>query len=91
MSHPSLPVRTLRELIALARARPDTLSYASTGNGGPHHLGGELFSRMAGIKMVHVPYKGASPALNDVLGGHVPPMFGNLVSVLPHVKARKLT
>jgi tripartite-type tricarboxylate transporter receptor subunit TctC len=90
VSHPSLPVRTLRDLISLARARPGQLSYASTGAGGPHHLGGELFSRMAGIRMLHVPYKGASPALNDVMGGQVPLMFGNLLSVLPQVNAKKL-
>ncbi len=90
VSHPSLPIRSVKELISLARARPGELSYASTGSGGPHHLAGELFSRMAGIKMVHIPYKGASPALNDVLGGQVPLMFGNLVSVLPHVKTGKL-
>ena len=91
VAHPSLPVRSVKELISLARARPGQLSYASTGSGGAHHLAAELFSRMAGIKMVHIPYKGASPALNDVLGGQVPLMFGNLVSVLPHVKAGKLT
>ena len=89
--HPTLPVRSLSEFIALARARPGELSYASTGSGGPHHLGAEVFSRMAKIKMVHIPYKGASPAINDVLGGQVPVMFGNLLSVLPQVKAKKLT
>jgi len=91
VAHPSLPVRSVKDLISLARARPGELSYASTGNGGAHHLAGELLSRMAAIRMVHIPYKGAAPALNDVLGGQVPLMFGNLVSVLPHVKAGKLT
>lgn len=91
VTHPSLPVRTVKDLIALARARPEQLSYASTGSGGPHHLGAEMFSRMAGVTMVHIPYKGASPALNDVVGGQVPVMFGNVVSVLPHVRTGRLT
>src|SRR5690606_37376493 len=69
--HPSLPAKTVKELIALARAKPDALSYASTGNGAPTHLAGELFKNMTGVKMLHVPYKGAAPALIDLISGHV--------------------
>jgi len=88
--HPALPVRTIKDLIALAKARPGQLSYASAGNGSSNHLAGVLLSMMAGIDMVHVPYKGSGPALVDVISGQVPMMFNNTASVMPHVTAGKL-
>jgi tripartite-type tricarboxylate transporter receptor subunit TctC len=88
--HPSLPARNVKELIALAKAKPDALNYASTGAGQSTHLSMELFKSMAGVKIVHVPYKGSAPAVTDLLGGHVPMMFDNMPSALPHVKAGKL-
>ena len=88
--HPSLPPRTVRELIALAKARPNQLSYASSGNGGPQHLAGELFKHMAGVSIIHIPYKGSTPALADLLGGHVQVSFAGLLAGLVHVKAGKL-
>jgi tripartite-type tricarboxylate transporter receptor subunit TctC len=88
--HPSLPVRSVPELIAYAKARPHQLSYASSGNGGPQHLAGELFRYMAGIDIVHVPYKGTAPAVSDLLGGQVQLSFSALLAILPHVKAGKL-
>jgi tripartite-type tricarboxylate transporter receptor subunit TctC len=88
--HPSLPVRSVQELIAYAKARPQALSYASSGNGGPQHLAGELFKHMARVEIVHVPYKGGAPATTDLLGGQVQLAFSGLLTVLPHVKAGKL-
>jgi len=88
--HPSVPAKNIRELIALAKAHPGELRHGSTGIGSPHHLAGELFKTMAGVKMVHVPYKGASPALVDVVAGHIEVYFGAFVSVLPHVKSGRL-
>ncbi|MCE9640375.1 MAG: tripartite tricarboxylate transporter substrate binding protein, partial [Betaproteobacteria bacterium] len=84
--HPSVPAKNTKDLIALARAHPNQLRHGSTGIGSPHHLAGELFKTMAGIKMIHVPYKGASPALVDVVAGHIEVYFGAFVSTLPHVK-----
>jgi len=88
--HPALPVKSVKELIALAKARPDALSYASTGNGAPTHLAGELFKTMAGVKMLHVPYKGAAPAVVDLLSGHVQLSFISAPGVMPHVEAGRL-
>jgi tripartite-type tricarboxylate transporter receptor subunit TctC len=88
--HPSLPVRSVKELIALTKARPGELNYASTGAGQSTHLSMELFKTMAGVKITHVPYKGSAPAVTDLIGGHVPMMFDNMPSALPHVKAGKL-
>ena len=88
--HPSLPVRNVKELIALTKSRPGELNYASTGAGQSTHLSMELFKTMAGVKITHVPYKGSAPAVTDLLGGHVPMMFDNMPSALPHVKAGKL-
>jgi len=88
--HPSLPVRNVKELIALAKARPGQLNYASTGAGQSTHMSMELFKVTAGIEMTHIPYKGSSPALTDLLAGQVPVMFDNMPSSLPHVKADKL-
>jgi tripartite-type tricarboxylate transporter receptor subunit TctC len=88
--HPSLPARNVKELIALAKARPGELNYASTGAGQSTHLSMELFKTMAGVKITHVPYKGSAPAVTDLLGGHVSLMFDNMPSALPHVKANKI-
>jgi tripartite-type tricarboxylate transporter receptor subunit TctC len=88
--HPSVPAKNVNELIALAKKNPGQLTYASSGTGGAPHLAGELFKYMAGIDMVHVPYKGAAPATLDVLSGNVQVMFGGLAPVVPQVKAGKL-
>jgi tripartite-type tricarboxylate transporter receptor subunit TctC len=90
ISHPSLPAKNVKELIAFVKARPGQLSYASAGVGSVPHLMMELFVGMGGLKMVHVPYKGAGPALVDVIAGHVPVMASNILSTLPHVKARRV-
>ena len=88
--HPSLPAANVRELVALAKARPGQLPYASAGNGSPAHLAFELLQRSAGITITHVPYKGAAPALTDLLGGHVVMYFSGMPPAMPHVKAGKL-
>ena len=88
--HPSVPANSVAELIALAKARPGKLSYASTGSGSSQHLSAELFKVMTGVDMLHVPYKGAAPAVSDIVAGHVNLGFHNLVDVLPHVKAGTL-
>src|SRR5688572_27741277 len=84
--HPSVPAKNAKELIALAKAHPDKLRHGSTGIGSPHHLAGEIFKTMAGVKMVHVPYRGATPALIDVVAGNIEVYFGAMVSTLPHAK-----
>ena len=89
-AHPSLNVKTVKELIALARQDKAGLSYASAGSGTPQHLAGEIFGKAVGARMVHVPYRGAGPALNDVVGGQVKVMFDVLGSSLPHIQAGKL-
>jgi tripartite-type tricarboxylate transporter receptor subunit TctC len=89
--HPSVPARSVREFIGFAKSRPGELSYSSSGTGTSGHLAMEAFAREAGISMVHVPYKGNAPALNDLLGGQVAAGFANVVSVLPHVNAKRLT
>jgi len=88
--HPSVPARTFRELIAYAKANPGKLDYASPGAGSGAHLAGELLDLEAGIKAVHVPYKGIAPAVNDLLGGNVHMMFAGISTVLQHVKSGKL-
>ena len=90
VAHPSLPARSLQELIQLARAKPGGLSYASNGTGTSAHMAGELLQRAAGIQILHVPYKGAGIAVNDVLGGHVQLLFGAVATTLPQVQAGKL-
>jgi len=90
VSHPSLPVASLKEFIALARKRPGEIFFASTGNGSANHLGGEMLNAVAGLKNVHVPYKGAAPALTDLLAGQVQFMFTTIPPALPHVKSGKL-
>ncbi len=88
--HPTLPTRTVKELIAYAKARPNQLTYASSGNGGPQHLAGELFKYMTGVAILHVPYKGGAPAITDLLGGQVRLSFASLLVSLSHVRAGKL-
>lgn len=88
--HPSLPVKNVAELIALAKAKPDSLTYASAGVGNFSHLEAELFSQAAGVKMVHVPYKGTGPSAMGMIGGEVQLGFNNVSTLLPHVIAGKL-
>jgi tripartite-type tricarboxylate transporter receptor subunit TctC len=88
--HPSVQAKTIPELIALAKAKPNSLNYASTGTGGITHLATELFDIMAGTKMTHVPYKGTGPAITDVLGGQVQLIFGALPAMVPQHKAGRL-
>jgi len=90
MVHPSLPVRTVKEFIALARARPGQVDYASSGLGGSGHLAGELFKSVVRIDMQHIPYKGAAPALTDLTAGQVQVMFGTMLAAVPLVKNGKL-
>ncbi|WP_026354635.1 Bug family tripartite tricarboxylate transporter substrate binding protein [Massilia niastensis] len=88
--NPAVPVKNIQELIAYARRQNGGMSYASSGQGGPQHVATELFSQMAKVPMVHVPYKGEANAISDLLGNQVPVMFGNLPSLLPHIKSGKL-
>src|SRR5258706_2769439 len=88
--HPSLPAKNVKELIALAKARPDQLTYVSSGVGASGHLAGALFDSMTGTKMVHVPYKGMSLAVSDLMGGQVSMTFGTSLSVIPHVRTGRL-
>jgi tripartite-type tricarboxylate transporter receptor subunit TctC len=88
--HPSVPVKTVAEFIAYAKERPGKINMASSGNGTSIHLSGELFMFMTGVKMLHVPYRGSAPALNDMLSGQVQVMFDNLPSSIGHIKAGKL-
>lgn len=90
LAHPSLPVRSVQELVALARSRPGQIYYASSGNGTPPHLAGEMFKSMARINIVHVPYKNAAPALIDVVGGQVQMMFAITSIALGQVHAGKV-
>ena len=88
--HTSVPAKSVKELIALAKSRPGQLNYASAGTGTAPHLSGELFNAMAGIRMVHIPYKGSPPAVTDLLAGEVALMFSPSSTVLPHVKTGRL-
>ena len=88
--HPSLPARNLKELVALAKSQPGKLNFASSGNGGLPHLAIELFKKIGGANVVHVPYKGAAPALTDLLGGHVHMIFVGVPSVLPHMQGGRI-
>jgi len=88
--HPSLPVNSLRELLAMAKAKPGELSYASAGAGTFQHLSAELFKLEAKINLLHVPFRGGGPALIDVLGGHNKVMFSSLVQAVPHIKTGRL-
>ena len=84
--HPSLPAKSVKELIALAKARPGQINYASAGNGSTHHLSGELLKTMAGIDIVHIPYKGTTPAIAALIGGEVSIMFATVTGIQPQIK-----
>ena len=90
VTHPAVPVRTLKEFIALAKAKPGQLNYASSGNGSSPHLAGELFNTMAGVKIVHIPYKGAGASVTDLLGGHIDLAFLSISSTITQIRAGKL-
>ncbi len=89
--HPSTGIRNIKEFLAQTREKPDGLTFASAGNGTPQHLAGEIYNKAIGGKLAHIPYRGAGPALNDLLGGQVKVMFDVLGSSLPHISAGKLT
>jgi tripartite-type tricarboxylate transporter receptor subunit TctC len=88
--NPDLPVHSVKELIALAKAKPGELNYASAGVGSFQHLGGELFKLLAGVDIVHVPFRGGGPAMIDVMGGHTKIIFSSLIQTTPHVKSGQL-
>lgn len=88
--HPSLPVKSVRDLVALAKAKPGQLNYGSAGNGSVGHFSAEQFKSLAGVDLVHVPYKGAGPAVADLMGGQLQLMFENLPTVLPHIRSGRL-
>jgi len=88
--HPSVPAKSVQELIALAKAQPGKLSYGSSGAGNAGHLAGELFSGMAGITMVHIPYKGGAPAMIDLLAGQIQLIFSSAPTAVPQVKAGRI-
>jgi tripartite-type tricarboxylate transporter receptor subunit TctC len=88
--HPSVQANSVQELVALAKARPGQLNYASASTGGPLHLAGELFNLLAGVKTQHIPYKGGAPAMTDLLGGHVQMMFGAMTEALPNIRSGRL-
>ena len=88
--HPSLAARTVKEVIALAQSKPGQIAYATAGSGSATHLSAVLLESMTGVRLVHIPYKGAAPALQDLLGGQVAMMFGNMASTMPHVQAGRL-
>src|SRR6476661_1476383 len=88
--HPSVPAKDLKEFIALAKTKPGQLTYASSGTGTPYHMAGELFKSMAGVNILHVPYKGSSQARTDLLGGQVMMMFDAVPTMVEHVKSGKL-
>jgi tripartite-type tricarboxylate transporter receptor subunit TctC len=88
--NPSLPVRSVKELVAYAKERPGQLSFASVGPGVPHHLYAEMLMSTAGIAMTHVPYKGSAPALNDVVAGHIPLMFSDIPPAIGMIQAAKV-
>jgi tripartite-type tricarboxylate transporter receptor subunit TctC len=88
--HPSVPIRTVGELVAYAKDKPGALNYGSSGTGGIAHLAGELFDLLAGTRMTHIAYKGTGPALNDLLGGQIQLIFGSAPSTIPLVRANRL-
>lgn len=90
VTHPAVPAKNVKELIRLARSRPGQLNYGSAGIGSPPHLAGELLKTMAGMDAGHVPYKGASPALVDLIGGHIDFYFGGISGALPHIRTGKI-
>ena len=88
--HPSLPTKTLSELLSLAKSRPGQLNYASSGVGSSNHMAAELLKYMAGININHIPYKGNAPALTDLIGGHVEILFSGVPALLPHIKSGRI-
>jgi tripartite-type tricarboxylate transporter receptor subunit TctC len=90
LAHPSLPARSVKELLALAKARPDQITYASGGNGTSTHLAGEMLAQMGGVKMVHVPYKGAGPANIALISGEITCLFGNAIPSVPLIRSGRL-
>jgi len=90
VAHPSVPAKSVRELVELAKAQPGKIAYASAGNGSPNHVAAELFRRLAGVEMLHVPYKGGGPATLAIVGGQVGILFTGLGNVWDHVKSGKL-
>lgn len=90
VTHPQRGFKSLQDLVAQAKAKPGSINYASTGVGGFNHFGGELFKKVAGIDMVHVPYKGGGPAMIDIIAGNVPVMFTSVTQVLAHVRAGRI-
>ena len=88
--NPSVPAKSVKGLVALAKSKPGSLAYASAGNGTAPHIAGELFKQLAGVDMLHVPYKGSAPAITDTIGGQTQVMFPSLVAVAGHVKTGKL-
>ena len=88
--HPSVPAKSVKEVIALAKSQPGKWTYASSGNGTSIHMSGAMFTQMTGVDMLHIPYKGSGPAVTDLLGGQVHMMFDNIPSSLPHIKSGKL-
>jgi tripartite-type tricarboxylate transporter receptor subunit TctC len=90
VAHPAMPVASVADVIALSKSKPEPVAYASAGPGTSNHLAGEVFAAQTGSKLLHVPYKGSAPALNDVLAGHVPLMFDLQATALPHIQGGKL-
>jgi tripartite-type tricarboxylate transporter receptor subunit TctC len=88
--NPGWGVKTVKELVTRAKAKPGSIAYASTGVGGFNHFGGELFKRITGVDLLHVPYKGGGPAIVDTIAGQVPMMFSSLTQILPHVRSGRL-
>jgi tripartite-type tricarboxylate transporter receptor subunit TctC len=90
VAHPSVPAKTLKELLTLAKAQPGVLSYGTSGNGSTGHLAGVLLTMMTHVELTHIPYKGTAPAVNELVGGHIPLMISSMLATLPHVRAGKL-
>jgi tripartite-type tricarboxylate transporter receptor subunit TctC len=88
--NPAFPARTIQEFVAIAKGKPGTVNYGSGGNGTSEHLAAEMFKAMAGVDMVHVPYKGGAAAMTDVIGGQISAMFSNQLGAMPHIKGGKL-
>ena len=89
-THPTFPAKTVKDLVALAKAKPGHLRYASSGIGGFNHFGGEQFNMLAGVKLIHIPYKGGGPSMLDVMTGQVEVVFGTLIQAIPHIRSGKL-
>lgn len=90
VAHPSVPAKNLKELMAYIQSKKGDFSFASSGNGTPQHLTGELFASTTKLQMTHVPYKGSAPAISDLLGGHIPVMFDSTIAIMPHIKSGKV-